>query len=243
MSPRTTIAALKISVDSMNDIIVRRNEKDLTSMEQNNKHMSSIKKSLTETQNLISSVKKPSYADVAKRSQRQRGGFETPRSSKAPKVNNTETPVLSGKSTKVIGKALSPIQPKRNTKPRIDRKTAEKAIWVSKLHRDTSVGEVLSYIRDDLGISVEQLEVRKLVKKDRDISEYSFISFCIACPANLFETLMDENKWPSNSQIREFKMTSNPSTGAKLNEKSPSKNAEGPTDSQVQSHQNRMETV
>lgn len=94
------------------------------------------------------------------------------------------------------------------------------------MHRDISEDEMLTYIRNDLGIKDDQLEVRKLVKKDRDISMYSFVSFCIMCSANLFDTLMDVNKWPSYSQIREFELNSNPSTGAKLNERSPSKNAQ-----------------
>lgn len=51
----------------------------------------------------------------------------------------------------------------------------EKAIWVSTLHRDTSAVLVLSYIRDNLGIAVDQLGVRELLKKDCDISTYSFI--------------------------------------------------------------------
>lgn len=85
---------------------------------------------------------------------------------------------------------------------------------------------MMAYIRDDLGIKDDQLEVRKLVKKDRDISSYSFVSFCIMCSANMFGTLLDVNKWPAYSQIREFELNSNPSTGAKLNERSPSKNVQ-----------------
>lgn len=224
-----TIAALKSSVDSMYGTIAQQNENEQKSMGLNNEHMSSIKKSLSETQDLIESIKKPSYADIAKRSQRQQSDG-TPKSSrvnqpkKTPKVNEPKkTPALSGTAQKVIGKPLSPIQ-QQDPKRKMERKTAQKAIWISKLHRDTSADEVLAYIKDHLGINVDQLVVRKLVKKDRDISEYSFVSFCITCPTTLFDILMDVNNWPSNSQLREFKLSYSTSKGVRLNEKSPSKN-------------------
>lgn len=65
----------------------------------------------------------------------------------------------------------------------------EKAIWISRLHRDTSAEDISPYVMDKLGIAeVDQLDIRKLVKKDRDISTYSFVSFRIGCPVSLFGT-------------------------------------------------------
>lgn len=82
-------------------------------------------------------------------------------------VTVTNTPAVSGTSKNVIGNPLSPIRPR----PKMQRKMPEKDLHISRLHRDTSADEVLSYIRDNFGItSVDQLEIRKLVKKDRDIS-------------------------------------------------------------------------
>lgn len=234
-----TIAALKTSVDSMHGTVSQRYGKDQKSVDQNNEKMSMITKQLAETHNLISSIKKPSYAEAAKRAFRQQ--TETPRSSRTPKTNVpnlTTAPVQAGKSTKVIGKALSP-----KPTPRQKRNFAEKAIWLSKLHRETTAEEVLSYIRDDLGINVDQLEVRKLVKKGRDIREYTFVSFCINCPSSLFDTLMDVNKWPDYSQIREFVISPNQTPGVRKNDKSSSKNDNSLPANRTPPHQAQMDTV
>lgn len=94
----------------------------------------------------------------------------------------------------------------------------KKAIWVSKLYRDTTEEEMLQYIKDLVGIAAsEQCQVRKLVSKDKLISTYSFVSFRIICPENTFSTLLDANKWPSQCQIREFEMERRSSTGYMLN--------------------------
>lgn len=88
------------------------------------------------------------------------------------------------------------------------------------MHRDTTVEELTSYINDSLGITVnDQYQIRKLVKKDRDLSEYSFISFRVTCPANMLNTLLDPKHWPSYSKIREFDLdVERPSSsGARLN--------------------------
>lgn len=220
-SQTATIAALKSSVDSMHGTLKQHTETDQTLVEKSNGQMSSIKESISETKNLIESMKQQTYANVLKR---QLSQSETPKSSRTPKRSGLkQTPVMSGTSTKTIGKPRSPIQP-RQREPRKERKVAEKAIWISKLHRDTTEDELLSYIRSDLGITDDKLEIRKLVRKDRDISTYSFVSFCIMCSANQFENLMDVNKWPTYSQIREFELNSNPSTGVKLNARGSTKN-------------------
>lgn len=202
-----TIATLKTSIDSMHDTIKQRSESDQNLVERNDNQMSSITQSLNETKNLIESIKKPSYANVVKQ-QRGHSQSGTPKSSKTPRGNGI--PSLTGTSTKTIGKPPTPTQPRNQQKPRTERKRAEKAIWISNLHRNISEDEMLNYIRDDLGIKDDQVEVRKLVKKDRDISEYSFVSFCIMCSSNLFGTLMDVKNWPSYSRIREFSFNSHP---------------------------------
>lgn len=82
--------------------------------------------------------------------------------------------------------------------------------------------EILSYIGKELRVVTDDcVQVRKLVRKDREISSYSFVSFKITCPAAMFETLLDASKWPSNCMIREFEMETIESTGTKLAKNSP----------------------
>lgn len=148
---------------------------------------------------------------------------ETPKSSKPSRSagDKNKTPSLSGTSAKVIGKPLSPIK----TRPKIVRKIPEKTIWLGRLYRETTEGEILAYIKDELGIAnTDQLQVRKLVKKDRDISEYTFISFKIACSAEMFNELLDVNKWPTNCHIRKLSSDIGQPEIARLKGKSPSKN-------------------
>lgn len=239
-----TISALKSSVDSMRGVITQQKVAVSKSIGINNENISSIKPSLNESQHLIHSVKDQSYSNVVKdtSNQRTQSEVETPKPSKtsrANKSNKTKAPAVFGTSSNVIGKPLSPNQ------PRPKKKMTEKAVWISRLHRDTSEEDVLSYIRHDLGITAfDQLEIRKLVKKDRDISEYSFVSFRIVCPANVFDTLLDASSWPSNCRMREFKMKMNQSLGARLNVKSPSTHREETSHkSQTPQQPMTMETV
>lgn len=62
----------------------------------------------------------------------------------------------------------------------------------------------------------DKYQVRKLVKKDRDISTYSFVSFQIRCSADLFGALIDSNKWPSSCWIRKFNFEQRTSNIVKL---------------------------
>lgn len=94
-----------------------------------------------------------------------------------------------------------------------------------------------SYVKESVGeTAMNQYQIRKLLKKDRDLSSYSFVSFKITCPENEFVMLMDPKNWPSNSRIREFELDGNRSSGVKLNkyvnsggssETGPTKNGNG----------------
>ena len=145
---------------------------------------------------------------------------KTTRSTRTPKLTLKPTPkpnkpVLNGTSANVIGKPLSPNRVRTNVRVNVAPKP-EKAIWISRLDRDTTEDEMTSYIRDTIGISsIEQCQIRKLVKKDKDLETYSFVSFKVACPASIFKTLMDAEKWPSYCQIREFDLDLKTSTGDK----------------------------
>lgn len=226
-----TITALKTSVDSMHDTIVQQKETVGNSIGLNDNYMSTIKKSFSDTHDLIASIKKPTFSHVVKHSLNNRNESGTPTSSRTPRnntnSNQVKTPSVAGKSNHVIGKPLSPNQFRPNqranqrTRP-TPKKTLEKAIWISRLHRDTTEDEILDYIRDRIGIDTDgQVEIRKLVKKDRDLASYSYISFRVSCSEALFGTLIDVNKWPSTCMLREFEMEPNSSNGVRLSGGSP----------------------
>lgn len=212
----STIASLKLSVDSMHETISQQKEVVGASIKLQSDDMTAIKSTLNATRNLLKSASKPSYASVTKFNARNNSlNADTPKTRKPnqPKINERkDTPSVAGKSSAVIGKPLSPsvAKPTRSKSPR-------KTIWISRLHRDTSEEEILSYISDNLRVPVDdRVQVRKLVKRDRDISSYSYVSFRITCPTTTFQTLLDADKWPSNCMIREFEMEPNQSTGIKL---------------------------
>lgn len=106
------------------------------------------------------SIRKYSYADAAKEGIKHYLINGTPRSSKPTRTPQSIKPVIAGKSTKSIGKPLSPHQSQRS-----NRSGLEKAVWISGIHRDTTEEELSSYITESLGIAPAEFDVRKLVKK------------------------------------------------------------------------------
>lgn len=212
-----TIAGLQTSVEVMNDTISQQNAVVGHSIKVNNENISSIKETLKQTP--IASHRK-SYAETVRPLNRRSTVNETPKTSNSTRTPRSTKPILSGTSQNVIGKPISPQQSTRN-----DRSSAvpkpEKAIWVSRLHRETTEDELALYIKDSIGIPAADFDVRKLVKKDRDISTYSFVSFRITCSQSNFTTLMQTHHWPSNSVIREFDLEQKSSVGVRLNRQSP----------------------
>lgn len=214
-----TISALKSSVDSMSDQILQQNSTVSDSIRMNNDNITSIKAKLNQTQNLIESSKKLSYASILKNSNDDINDL-TPKSSRAsPVIKKQKTilrPAIDGKSNVSIGKPLSP---PRNQNHQNRSEKFQKAIWVSRLHRETTEEEITLYIKEKLNITaVDEFKVHKLVKRDREISSYSFVSFKVNCSANLFKELLDENKWPNTCKIREFDNKIRTSPGSRLNE-------------------------
>lgn len=213
-----TIAGLKNSVDSMKETISEQKATVGESIRLNEESYSTIKQSYANI------LKNTSQNDV-KETPRSTRPFRTqkPTPKQVPKQTPKQTPkpnkpTVSGTSEKVIGKPPSPnrirLNGRSNTAPK-----SEKAIWVSRLHRDTTEEELSSYIKDAIGItSTDQYQVRKLVKKDKELSSYSFVSFKITCPVNMFHTLMDVKIWPNYSQIREFDLDQKISSGIRLNQ-------------------------
>lgn len=216
-----TIAALKTSVDSMNSNVTQQNASVEKSIKINAENLSSINKVLIETPAVVQSAIKHTYATVVKGNETPRSSMRnnrsTPSSTKPNRTPRSIKPVVNGMSTKVIGKPISPDQNRRNVRSN-GSTTNQKAIWVSGLHRDTTEQEIESYVKGLVGgASTDQFQIRKLVKKDRELSSYSFVSFKISCPESNFGTFLDPKNWPSNCRLREFEMDRQMSDGARLN--------------------------
>lgn len=238
-----TISDLRSSVDNMNATVNQQNQVAAESIRVNNDNTSSIKTAIKETQDLIKAGEKPTYANVFKGSYRMADRNETPKSSKPSRPtgdNKNKTSSLIGMANKTIGKPLSPVK----TRQRIVRKIPEKSIWIGRLHRDTTEEDISTYIKNEWNITnVDQFQIRKLVKKDRDLSEYTFVSFKVGCSAELFSTLLDKSKWPSNCHIREFNVEPIELEGTRLNNRSPAKNEEPHEEKSPQTHQTPQPTL
>lgn len=131
----------------------------------------SIKTSIGQT-SLIESAKKPSFANVLKRgdSARNKNNYETPKSSKSIRQNNNSSkPLLSGKSSNTIGK---PISPKRNRLNEMLKKP-EKAVWISRLHRDTSEGQRRRNTSRLYGDSLITVSVVPKMQRQQKITSFS----------------------------------------------------------------------
>lgn len=185
----STIVDLKSSIETMNGTVKQQTVAIGDSNKINGENLTSIKESLSQMRN-----QKFSYANVAKEGVKKDMANETPKSYRPKQTPKSNKPVNIGKSTNMIGKPISPVKPKQTTRPK-----PEKAVWISRIHRDTTEEELSTYIKESIGAAPTDFDVRKLVKKDRDITEYSFVSFRIACRQADFHKLMDPMYWPSNS--------------------------------------------
>lgn len=190
-----TIAGLQASVNSMKGAV-----------EQNT---ATVTESIKESRGTYADIAKKGFASLG--TPRSTKFVQTPKPSKPTQTWISSKPVVTGKSSNMIGKALSPPQLKHMARPK-----PEKAVWISRIHRDTTEEDISNYIKGSIGIAPTEFQVRKLVKKGRDITTYSFVSFYVACTQANFNTLMNPNHWPSNSQIREFELEQSSSTGVKL---------------------------
>lgn len=147
----------------------------------------------------------PSFANVLRKGIKatpkrvtitQSSGSNTSQQQLTSNSQKPNLPGMAGKLSTVIGKPLSPKAPPK------------KSIWISRLHRDTVESDIATYVNGILGAipTDNQISIRKLVKKDRELSSYSFVSFRITCTLDLFTALLDADKWPSSVEIREFEV-------------------------------------
>lgn len=91
-------------------------------------------------------------------------------------------------------------KPKQMSKPKFD-----KSLWISKLHFSVTNEEIVDYIMTKTDIKDRnRFNVRKLVKKDADLSLLSHVSFKIDVNEQDFDYLNNPDIWPKTVVIREF---------------------------------------
>lgn len=86
-----------------------------------------------------------------------------------------------------------------------------KAIWISKFNPETAPEELENYITEQTEVKDKtKFKCSKLVKKDADITQMSYVSFKIDVTPEVFDILINAENWPSNKHVREFVRMSPP---------------------------------
>lgn len=101
-------------------------------------------------------------------------------------------------------KGVSPIR-KTNNGPTENVNANTKTIFVSRLSPETTVDDILKFLVESKVISnPTEVKCFRLVPKDKDVSELSFVSFKLTVPTELYDTVMNSNLWPGRVALREF---------------------------------------
>ncbi|XP_050093838.1 uncharacterized protein LOC126576573 [Anopheles aquasalis] len=123
-----------------------------------------------------------SFADVIKDRTNTR---HHPQTTVAP----TNPPLVVGTASKTLVKTVPAYQPK---------------LWLffSRLTRDTTDEQVADMVHHCLGVN--DVLVRRLLARDRDVTSVPFLSFKVGVPLALRERALDPATWPHGVSFREF---------------------------------------
>lgn len=103
----------------------------------------------------------------------------------------------------VIGQKPQPWVPKFKRLP-IEAKKIMKSVRISGLHPSVSVDQLSEYIAENTPLTDKsKFSCQMLVKKDEDLSIYTFISFKVDVEPEEFESVMNLSYWPNYVTIRE----------------------------------------
>lgn len=140
-----------------------------------------------------------SYADAARQNDSQNSAKRKRSEPTVPSAMKITQKAKVGTRSSTCGLTVYS-QPKRNEKPKFDR-----AIWVSRFDRYTTVEEISDYILAETDIDDKsEYSVHKLVKKDCELDSLRFVSFKIQVNEDNFAVLMDPEMWPTGIRVREF---------------------------------------
>lgn len=73
---------------------------------------------------------------------------------------------------------------------------------------DVTNDAVLAMVKENLELETNPI-IMKLVPKDRDVSNLTFVSFKIGLPVDLKTKALDPTTWPEGLMFREFEQLNN----------------------------------
>lgn len=104
------------------------------------------------------------------------------------------------------------------TKTFVERKTRKPSelpmtLCASNFHPETTTEELENYIIEHTEVKDKtKFKCSKLVKKDADLTQLTFVSFKIDVSPEAYDILKQKENWPKNKTIREFSKLSPPKT-------------------------------
>lgn len=131
----------------------------------------------------------------------KRRRFEKSTPAKQMKKPEVPTPQM-GTNTNATGLVVvdKPVPKKMHEK----KQTFATALWVSRFGTNVSEEDIRQHIETNTSAS-SNFTVRKLVKKDQDLSTLNFVSFKIDLNKPDFDILHAKSVWPVNVRFREFR--------------------------------------
>lgn len=107
-------------------------------------------------------------------------------------------------SSKIVGvKRKSTLRPASRPVQEVDPNM--RRIFISRLEPSTSCDQIIEHLKSKNIIDDStDIKCTKLVKKDANLDELSFVSFKLDVPKNMFNLLNDPSMWPDSVAIREF---------------------------------------
>lgn len=98
-------------------------------------------------------------------------------------------------------------------RPKTERKTAShnlntlsEAFCVSNFHPETTTEEIENYIIEHTQVKDKsKFKVTKMVKRDADLTQLTYVTFKIDIAPQFYSILYDCNNWPKNKTVREFR--------------------------------------
>lgn len=110
------------------------------------------------------------------------------------------------------------------------------AFCVSNLHPETTTEEIEYYIIEHTQVKDKsKFKVTKMVKKDADLSQLTFVTFKIAIVPELYNILYDRSNWPKNKTVREFRKMLPPKSTLNdfVHKKTPTANASAASENDI----------
>lgn len=99
---------------------------------------------------------------------------------------------------------LKVVSKQRQTRHRDSNEEQLKSFYVTPFTIEQTEDDIVEYLRETINTDDSIVKCVKLVPRNKDINELSFISFKISVSENLANVISDSFYWPEGVEIREF---------------------------------------